>query len=117
VTTSVLLLSAAGIYSLMSLTVAQRRREIGIRTALGAAPKNLILSIFARSVRQISIGLVVGSMLAAAICSAAEMGSARASALIGTVALIMSIVGVLSALGPARRILKVQATDALKIEG
>lgn len=117
VTTSVLLLSAAGIYALMSLTVAQRTREIGIRTALGAEPRRLILSVFSRSVRQVVIGLVVGSMLAAAVCSAMEFTLTQSAALIGSVAVIMLFVGVLSALGPARRILGIQATEALRADG
>ena len=49
---SVLLLSAAGIYALMSFTVAQRRREIAIRMALGAQPGQLLGGVFARAVRQ-----------------------------------------------------------------
>ncbi len=46
---SVIVLSAAGIYSLMSFTVARRRREIGIRAALGADRHRLLLGIFSRA--------------------------------------------------------------------
>ena len=60
VTLSVLVLSAAGLYALMSFTVARRRREIGIRTALGARPGRLLASIFARALWQIGAGVVVG---------------------------------------------------------
>lgn len=116
-TTAVLLLSAAGIYALMSLTVAQRTREIGIRTALGAEPRRLIFGVLARSARQISVGLILGSILSAAAFSASGFRPAVAASLIGSVAILMVIVGLLSAMGPARRILRVQATDALKAEG
>ena len=45
VMSSVIVLSAAGIYALMSFTVARRRKEIGIRTALGADPSRILRSI------------------------------------------------------------------------
>jgi putative ABC transport system permease protein len=114
VTMSVLLLSAAGIYALMSLTVAQRTREIGIRSALGAQPRRLLVGILARSVRQISIGVVVGSLLSGLVFQQGGFGFARACALLLAVATVMLIVGVFSSVGPARRILRIQATDALK---
>jgi putative ABC transport system permease protein len=117
VTSSVLLLSAAGIYALMSLTVAQRKREIGIRTALGAEPRRLIFQVFARSAWQVAAGLAVGSLLSAAVCYSMEFTFMQSFALIGSVAAIMTIVGTLSAFGPARRILRVQATDALRADG
>src|SRR5215204_939037 len=45
VTASVLLLSAAGVQALMSFTIAQRTREIGIRATLGAPPRQLLFGI------------------------------------------------------------------------
>jgi predicted permease len=115
-TSSVLLLSAAGIYSLMSLTVAQRTREIGIRSALGATPRGLIRNILGRSVRQITIGLVIGSMLSGAVFVANNFAASQATILIGSVAIMMLLVGVFAALGPARRLLKIQATEALRAD-
>jgi hypothetical protein len=42
----------AGIYSMMSFTVTQRRREIGIRAALGANPQRILAGIFSRALGQ-----------------------------------------------------------------
>ncbi|MBA2244157.1 MAG: hypothetical protein H0W11_04320, partial [Gemmatimonadetes bacterium] len=53
---TVLLLSAAGIHALMSLTVTRRRKEVGIRTALGARPGRLLASIFSRAAWQVGLG-------------------------------------------------------------
>ncbi|MEO6224140.1 MAG: ABC transporter permease [Vicinamibacterales bacterium] len=116
VTASVLLLSAAGIYALMSFTVAQRTREIGIRTALGAQPRRILWSVFARAVRQIAFGVVVGSVVSGAAFVAIGLGIAPAVPLLISVAVIMLIVGLLAALGPARRGLRIQASEALRAD-
>lgn len=114
---SVLLLSAAGIYALMSFTVAQRTREIGIRAALGAHPRRILAGIFGRATRQLALGLLVGSLLSAALFAAAGLDAGRAVALLLAVAAIMLAVGLLAALGPARRGLRIEPVEALRAGG
>ncbi len=116
VTSSVLMLSAAGIYALMSFTVTQRTREIGIRAALGATPNRLLISIFGRAARQLGLGMLVGSVLSAAVVMNTDLGPGRAAALWLTVAAIMVVVGLLAALGPARRGVRMQASEALRAD-
>ena len=59
---SVVVLSAAGIYALMSFTVTRRRREIGIRAALGADRNRILLGIFARALGQLALGAAIGML-------------------------------------------------------
>ena len=117
VTASILLLSAAGIYALMSFTVAQRTREIGIRTALGASPRHVLLNVFRRAIWQIAAGVMLGSILSSAALTALGLGVTSAAPLILTVGISMGLVGLLSSLGPARRGLRIQAVEALRAEG
>jgi ABC-type antimicrobial peptide transport system permease subunit len=115
---SVLLLSAAGIYALMSFTVTKRRREIGIRSALGAQPRRVLASIFARAGAQICAGIVFGLIGTLALERITAKGAVRDGnpfALL-LVAALMTAVGLLAAIGPARRGLAVQPTEALREE-
>ena len=116
VTASVLLLSAAGIYAMMSFIVAQRTREIGIRTALGAPPRRVMVNVFGRAAWQIAAGVLLGSILAGAAFMAIGLGLERAAPLLLTVAAIMGLVGLMAAFGPARRALRIQAIEALRVD-
>jgi putative ABC transport system permease protein len=118
VTASVLLLSAAGIYALMSFAVAQRRKEIGIRAALGADARRILGTIFARAAGQLAIGIGLG-LAAAMLVDAAgggEMIGPTRAILLPAMAALMLAVGLLASIGPARRGLRIQPTEALRAE-
>jgi ABC-type antimicrobial peptide transport system permease subunit len=115
---SVLLLSAAGIYAMMAFTVARRRREIGIRAALGADARRILFGIFGRAAAQLAAGVALGLTIAAALDwlgDGAFTGGQMLMLVPGVVA-VMSIVGLVAALAPARRGLAVQPVVALRAE-
>jgi predicted permease len=119
VTGSVLLLSAAGLYALMAFTVAQRRREIGIRSALGAQPRQLVAAVFRRAFWQIGTGSGLG-MLAAYLVGRyvpiEQIGGLPIPGILPGAAAFMLLIGALAALGPARRGLRIDPTEALRSE-
>ncbi len=116
VTLSVLMLSAAGIYALMSIMVSQRRKEIGIRMALGADRKRIVASIFSRALGQLAVGAALGAAVGAALerASADDLMRGNAAVVLPGVALLMMAMGLLAALGPARRSLRIEPTEALR---
>jgi predicted permease len=114
---TVLLLSAAGVYSLMSLTVAQRRREIGIRTALGASQRRVMMTVFSRIARQMGIGVTIGAIIATILDRiTGPVAAADTVLLVPAVALLMLVVGFFAALVPTRRGLAVEPVEALRSE-
>jgi hypothetical protein len=119
ITGSVLLLSAAGLYALMAFTVAQRRREIAIRSALGAPPGQLTAAVFRRVFWQIGAGSAAG-MLAAYLVGRyvpiEQIGGWPIPGILPGAAAFMLLVGALAALGPARRGLRIDPTEALRSE-
>jgi putative ABC transport system permease protein len=118
VTGSTLLLSAAGIYALMGFTITRRRREIGIRAALGAGPHRVLMSVLSRVVVQLAIGIAIGISVATLLDRALAGGwTGRRSAIVlpGVVA-FMSIVALIAAIGPASWALRIPPTEALRSE-
>jgi ABC-type antimicrobial peptide transport system permease subunit len=114
-----LLLSTAGIYALISFTLSRRTREIGIRTALGAASHRIILAILSRAFLQVGIGIVLGSIPGAALIAlvaeeSASRGPWTTVAATAGVAFFIVIVVMISCVPPVRRALRLQPTDALR---
>ena len=119
VTGSVLLLSAAGLYALTAFTVAQRRREIGIRSALGAQPGHLVAAVFRRAFWQIGAGSAAGMLaayLAGRYVPIEQIGGLPIPGILPGAAAFMLLVGVLASVGPARRGLRIDPIEALRSE-
>ena len=112
----VVLLSAAGVHALMSVTVTRRRREIGVRAALGAQPHRLLMIVFSRAGAQLAFGALVGSALAAALLQGSGLGPSRAAVFVGGVAGVMLLAGLIAATGPALRGLRIHPMEALRDE-
>jgi ABC-type antimicrobial peptide transport system permease subunit len=114
-----LLLSLAGIYAVMSFTVARRTREIGIRVALGASRRRVVTAIFRRPIAQVAIGVVAGATMVAGVVWGLSVGtiSARQVAYVVLYAMLMMAVCLLACVVPTRRALGVEPTEALRGDG
>jgi putative ABC transport system permease protein len=114
----VLLLSMAGIYTLMAFIVAQRWREIGVRTALGAQPRRLLLGIFGRAAVPLLIGAMAGCAMALRLHSFLPIIAAGGRTIPGIFpasVVLMIVVGLLAVAGPARRAIRIDPTEALRV--
>ena len=112
---SVLIPSSAGLYALMLVTVTQRRREIGIRIALGADRRQVLSGLFWRAALQVGGGIAIGLAIAmVANRGDMQMDNFNAEIVLPAVSILMLLVGVLAALGPARRGLAIQPSMVLK---
>lgn len=116
-------LATSGLYAMLSLSVSERTREIGIRAALGASRRALLITVLKRSLLQIGMGAVVGLPIAAwfvfELTGTPESGGSlpRSMAIaLGLAAGIVVLVGLSSCLIPTRRILAIDASEAMRAE-
>ncbi|HEX2187805.1 MAG TPA: FtsX-like permease family protein [Longimicrobiaceae bacterium] len=115
-----LLLSAIGLYAVVSFGVAQRTREIGIRTALGAQRGQVVRTFFAKGLALSAVGLVLGlplSMLATRLVAAALSWPLASSPLIGVaIGAVVLVVASVAVWIPARRASTIDPMVALRTE-
>jgi len=113
-----LLLAAIGLYAVLSYSVSQRTREIGVRMALGAQSSNIIGLITRQGLKIVGIGLVIGILAALALARliASVLYGVSASDPITLVAsvLVLSLTGLLACLLPAYRATRIDPITALK---
>ena len=112
-----LVLSLCGIYAVMSYTVARRTREIGIRVALGADARRIVLAIFRRPLIQVIAGILAGGALTGTlVVMAAGVVTPRGVAIVSAYATGMFVVCMLACVAPTRRALRVEPTEAMRAE-
>ncbi len=115
-----LLLAAIGIYSVMSYTVSQRTRELGIRIALGARPLNVRLLVLGEGLRLTIPGLAVGLAVASAagrFAGGMLVGVAPADAgVFSAAACFVAAVALAAGYLPSRRAIRVDPMRVLNTE-
>ncbi len=115
-----LALAMAGIFSVLSYLVSMRTREIGVRMAMGAQPRDILYLIFRAGGRLVGLGLVIGILASLGVTrllgAQLELFQARSFdpvSFLGVAVLIGSVTA-LACFIPARRATKVDPVVALR---
>ena len=115
-----LALAAAGLFGVISYSVGQRRRELGIRLALGASPATIGRMIVGEGLRVVAVGMVIGLLLAIGLAQASAsllFGiTANDPATFLGVASVILLVTLLAAWAPAARAMRVDPAGTLRAE-
>ena len=114
------LIATCGIYGLMAYAVTQRRREIGVRMALGAQRRDVLRLVLTRALRIVVAGLIVGLAGAAGVTRVLQtflFGVTPTDPIAFTiVTLLLMAVGLMAAWLPARRATRIDPCAALRAE-
>ena len=121
-----LLAGAIGVSNIMMVTVKERTTEIGIRRAIGATPKNILMQIITESITLISVAGMSGIVFTVLVLQMAELASTTDGIVsahyqisfftaVGAV-LFLCALGVLAGLAPALRAMSIKPVDAMRDE-
>jgi len=113
-----LLLAAVGLYAVLSYSVSQRLREIGVRMALGAEPGSILMLITHQGLKIVALGLVVGILAALTLShfigSVLYGVSATDPVALATSVIVLNIATLLACLLPAFRATRINPITALR---
>jgi ABC-type antimicrobial peptide transport system permease subunit len=115
-----LMLALVGLYGVMAYTVSQRRKELGVRAALGASAAGLLRMVLADGLRMTVIGATIGLLLAGMLSRliATQLFQVEAvdPIVYGSVALLFVVVACLASGVPALRAARTDPAAALRRE-
>ena len=114
-------LSIAGLYALMSFTVAQRRQEIGVRSALGAQARSIVVLIAKRAAVQLTIGIaigvvVVGVLVRQSLPDTVLTPLTRWPLAAAAAGVTIVLIGAVACMAPIRRGLGIRPIEALRAD-
>lgn len=115
-----LLLAAAGVFGVVAYSVSQRRRDLGVRLALGASPGRLVRDLTLKSLAPVALGLLIGLLASLALGETLrsllyETSPFEPTVVLG-VALLLGFVGTAAAWLPASRAAKLDPQMAIREE-
>jgi putative ABC transport system permease protein len=115
-----LVLASIGLYGVISYSVAQRTREIGIRVALGARRSTVFAMVLGMGGRIAAVGIVIGlfgALVVSRLMASALYGVQSTDELTFVAAVpILAVAALLGCYGPARRAMRVEPMTALRHE-
>ena len=115
-----LLLAAVGVYGLLAFSVAERRREIAVRLAMGAEPRAIVGMVIGRGLTLVAIGLAAGVIVSLAtvraVTSLLYRTDGHDSLTFGAVAVVLMAVALAACAIPAYRASRVEPLAALRVE-
>jgi ABC-type antimicrobial peptide transport system permease subunit len=119
--TVALLLSATGLYAVMSYLVQLRRREIGVRVAIGAQPHSIVAMMLRQAFRLVGIGVACGLALSLPMAFFMRANfvakvTALDPAVFAPTAALLLFVGAIASIVPALRASRVDPIETLRQE-
>jgi ABC-type antimicrobial peptide transport system permease subunit len=110
-----------GIFSLMSVSVSRRTREIGLRAALGANPRHVLAGILGRAMVLTGSGIIAGGAIVLLFVALGGGPTGRPgddvvkfAVWLGVTSAVMLAACLLACIAPARRALRINPIDALR---
>ena len=115
-----LLLAAIGLYGLLAFNVAERRREIAVRLALGAEQSAILRMVVGQGLQLVAIGLVAGAItsfwVARALASLLYQTEVHDAVTFASVPLVLGLISLAACALPALRASRVEPISALRGE-